>query len=593
MKYLYVLLLVFCINHFSFGVNHVSIDLQNTKHPEYVKVELTDLKLVNDVEVLFFPSTIPGMYEKNDFGKYVKDLCVHYKNGSIKKVKAKNINVFSIPNANKVNKITYKVKRTNADSKFFQSAGNYFVDNTFLLNFHSLVGYLKSTINEPYKVTIIKTEKLFGEGSLDKISNTKTNVDLLNAKNYHELIDSPFLYSVFNETDTLSYNVALGNIKIAIATNSLNISAQYIKEALDPILDVLAKDRLYSDNFEDSYSFLILFSPESMGVGALEHKKSSVYMFRDTLNIKHELQSIVAHELLHIITPLTLKSNVLNSFDYNNPIFSKHLWLYEGVTEYLSLKCLLNANIIDTTYFFKKLINKYNYSKNHAISLTDFSINILKKKYQNNYELIYKKGCLVAFYIDYLIVKNSDGKRGISDLLYYSLSSLSDENGFNENDFFNNLINKFPELEELILNSVIAEGYSPINYYLDELGVNFACSSVKKTGTFWEYDVNNINFRIDKNFIRIKKQGLNDSIGIRNLKIYKINNKPVEHSDLNYFMFPKTGEKATILIKHRGKMKELEIKPYQTIRTYRQEILTFSNPNDKILNKLLLFGLDV
>ena len=41
-----------------------------------------------------------------------------------------------------------------------------------------------------------------------------------------------------------------------------------------------------------------------------------------------------AHEFFHIVTPLSIHSEEIQYFDFNQPKMSEHLWLYEGSTEY-------------------------------------------------------------------------------------------------------------------------------------------------------------------------------------------------------------------------------------------------------------------
>ena len=48
------------------------------------------------------------------------------------------------------------------------------------------------------------------------------------------------------------------------------------------------------------------------------------------------VRDFAAHEFFHIITPLSIHSEEIGNFDYSDPKMSKHLWLYEGVTEYFA-----------------------------------------------------------------------------------------------------------------------------------------------------------------------------------------------------------------------------------------------------------------
>ena len=83
-----------------------------------------------------------------------------------------------------------------------------------------------------------------------------------------------------------------------------------------------------------------------MGGGALEHGNSSFYVlpdFGDT-TFTSMIKRVALHEFMHIFTPLNLHSEQIGNFDYVDPKMSKHLWLYEGVTEYFANLILLQSN---------------------------------------------------------------------------------------------------------------------------------------------------------------------------------------------------------------------------------------------------------
>ena len=57
-----------------------------------------------------------------------------------------------------------------------------------------------------------------------------------------------------------------------------------------------------------------------------------------------QMIDIVSHEFFHIVTPLSVHSEDVHYFDYNAPTFSKHLWMYEGVTEYFATLFQVNQD---------------------------------------------------------------------------------------------------------------------------------------------------------------------------------------------------------------------------------------------------------
>jgi len=472
------------------GTNNVIIDLSKEIYDDKIEVEILDLSFKNDRDTLFFPAVILGMYEENNFGHYIEGVYATYQNGDVKKMKQKKKNLFILKDAKQIKKISYSVISAIQDKTLFAPAATYFDNNgAFLLNFHAIVGYSKSTMNHPYAITIKKHEDLIGVGALEKTNLENLSSDIISAKNYHELIDSPFLYSKYEAQDTTEIQLNKGTVQIAIAPNIYNIDADSIKEVITPILNILENDSLFSTLFEGKYCLLFCFTDEySPYSGALEHNKSSVYYFNDTIDFNYNLKEIVAHEILHILTPLNLRSERIDSFDFINPIFSKHLWLYEGVTEYLAIKANFNANLIDTSQFFRQLRMNYDFGKHADItSLTEFSENILNKKNQDNYGAIYTQGAITAFYLDFLIAKESNGEQGISDLLAYAMKSKSKGGIFNEETFFKDLESKFPIVKYFFENMIISSNTYPFDEYMDELGVSFEQDTVQKKSPYLNY----------------------------------------------------------------------------------------------------------
>ncbi len=83
--------------------------------------------------------------------------------------------------------------------------------------------------------------------------------------------------------------------------------------------------------------------------GAVEHGNSSFYYlpYQGYKNYTSYLSDAVMHEFMHIHTPLNLHSELIGSFNFKVPEMSKHLSLYEGITEYFSSQIKMQGKIID------------------------------------------------------------------------------------------------------------------------------------------------------------------------------------------------------------------------------------------------------
>ncbi|NDC83463.1 hypothetical protein EB093_07390, partial [bacterium] len=96
------------------------------------------------------------------------------------------------------------------------------------------------------------------------------------------------------------------------------------------------------------------------GFGALEHGNSSVYFLPDLGEemLVESVKDVAIHEFMHIITPLNLHSECIGNFNYENPKMSRHLWLYEGVTEYFAGLIQVRSGIISRSNYVNSLLRQ-------------------------------------------------------------------------------------------------------------------------------------------------------------------------------------------------------------------------------------------
>jgi predicted metalloprotease with PDZ domain len=80
----------------------------------------------------------------------------------------------------------------------------------------------------------------------------------------------------------------------------------------------------------------------------------------------------------HIVTPLGIHSKEIQFFDYNNPKMSKHLWMYEGVTEYFANLFQINQGLITEEEFYDRMNGKIDNASrmNDTMPFTEMSANV-------------------------------------------------------------------------------------------------------------------------------------------------------------------------------------------------------------------------
>ncbi|MDH5382106.1 MAG: hypothetical protein OEW75_14715, partial [Cyclobacteriaceae bacterium] len=351
-----LLLLVFfslIVNAFDGGKYVYYLDLTDVVDDK-IKVILKVPELKQNELLFYMPKIVPGTYSIEDYGRLVSNFEAFDKKGRKLEVEKRDINSWIIKKAKKIDIITYWVDDSfdfnfEENEIFWPSGTNIEDGKNFVINTGGFFGYFDGQKNLPFEFNILRPDNFYGSTGLiakGSSSNLVGNLskdylevtedkkfDTFVVDNYDHLIDSPLMYS---EADTTIIKVS--NTEVLIASYSPNkiISSKDIAIVLEEVL--MAQNEYLGGKLPvDKYAFIFYFTDQPVtSYGALEHSYSSLYYIPESniQQLQQTLRDFAAHEFFHIITPLTIHSKEIQSFDFNDPKISKHLWLYEGVTEY-------------------------------------------------------------------------------------------------------------------------------------------------------------------------------------------------------------------------------------------------------------------
>ena len=427
------------------------------------------------------PRVVQGTYSVSDFGKYVDDFkAIDYKGNELPVVKA-DINTWTVSNAANLDKIVYNVNDTFdmevkggiGEEVPFSPAGTNIETTNYVLNLHGFIGYFDTLKKAQYKLdvtapkTMVRTSALQETGTtVSKDGNAMTTSYF--AQRYFDITDNPMFYGAL---DVEEFKV--GDIKIVLSVYSPNKvhSAEKIKAVMQKMM--LAQKAYLGDvNTTPRYDIYLYLSegkPESpKGFGALEHHTSTVVVLPESMPDEALAESMiddVSHEFFHIVTPLSVHSEDVHYFDYDQPTFSKHLWMYEGVTEYFATLFQVNQDLVSEDEFYTKVMGKIKTAStmDDAMSFTVMSENILDQPYAPQYSNVYSKGALIGMCLDIILREESNGNRGILSLM----KELSLKYGKNKPFEDDNLIAEitamtYPSIGEFLNTHVVGE--TPINY---------------------------------------------------------------------------------------------------------------------------------
>jgi predicted metalloprotease with PDZ domain len=466
------LLLLSC---FVYSVNaqdtlRYSIDLNRLQHDRLT----VEVQLPAGAKEYCFPKIVPGTYAIYDFGRYISNLQAFDTNGNSVKVKQKDINSFLIEHASR---LSYEVDDTwdspEIDGKYiFEPAGtNFQADTLFALNTHALLGYVKGAEKMPVSLQLKTPEGMLASSAIE----AKKGIYV--ADSYQSLTDAPILVA---HPDTATLKVGDAAILISVFSPNQVIKAAQIAEK---ILPLLKSQQAYLGGTlpVKNYAFLVVMSThlKNGSYGALEHAKSSFYYLPEynISTMASTIRDVSAHEFFHILTPLNFHSEEIGNFDFQKPKMSRHLWLYEGLTEYAAHHTQLQSGLITLDQFMEEMTEKANRAiddYNNKLGFTKLSLGALDV-YKEEYGNVYQKGALIGFCLDLLLRKETNGAYGTQQMMRDLAVQYGPTKSFPDEALFEIIekTTKVPAVKEFFARYVNKGWKLPLEDLVTSIGLEF------------------------------------------------------------------------------------------------------------------------
>ena len=567
----------------------VEINL-NTVIDDKVEVVINPKKIKEETITYHIPAIVPGTYMMSNYGKFISDFKAFDYDGNEMSVEKLDANSWQINNAKKMDKLSYWVDDTfdtEQDHNIYVMAGtNIEEGKNFLLNLPGFVGYFREKKETPYLITVTHPSNLYETSSLinNNISKKDNTKDFFTAARYDEISDNPIMYAPLNN---VSFNV--DGIQVTLAVYSPN----NVHKAADMEADLkkmVQAQSTFLKGFKTTKEYnilLYLFDSEihKFSVfGALEHLSSTTVIYPESYSKKQlangMINGTISHEFFHIVSPLSVHSEEIHSFDFNEPNMSMHLWMYEGVTEYFANLFQVNQGLISEQEFVNKINEKINASSNFddTMPFTKMSKNILEPAFAKNYGNVYQKGALIGMCIDIILREESKGLYGIRNLM----KDLSEKYGalrpFKDNEIIEEIVRMtYPSVGDFFTNHVI--GPTPIDYFL----------YFEKTGIYKSSALTEVSYFIDSQnqpFISVNKErklfftkrtnsGLT-ALGIKENDLLKsVNGEVISLQNVNQIIGQsfqwKPGDELSFEIERNGKL--IQLKGKAVIPKFEQKVL--------------------
>jgi len=461
------------------------VNLNDMEANEFiVKANLPELSEADSI--YNFVAYAPGAHQALNFGRFVKSFNAYDTDGKPVQLERKSTNEWKLFNPGNIANIEYVIDdsydKEAEGTIILPMSGTSFEKDFITINTFGVIGYFENHKSDPVELNLI-----YNYDWISGCALPSTDGHLFKAESFYQLYDSPILLGNLSKATR-----QIGDIKVDVYTYSSldEINSEKIMDMAEPILNSAYKFITFAP--VDRYVFLMTLLPreemaEFMGGGALEHSYSSLYTLPAIPQFLPALPGVMAHEFMHILTPLHLRSEIIANFDYTKPTTTdKHLWLYEGVTEWVAQIMQLRGGVIDLNQFGNIMSQKITTSQ--ALE-NDWSLVKLSKDWSspdagNRYIDIYHGGALTAACLDIELLKLTNGEKGLREAYLGMIEKYGKEHPFDNDTFIDDFVNStHPKIKDFFDKYILDNQPLDYQYYFGLVGYNYYPVRVSKDST--------------------------------------------------------------------------------------------------------------
>lgn len=366
------------------------------------------------------------------------------------------------------------------------------------------------------------------------------------------------------------------------------------------------------------YPRYVFFNLLTEGGGGLEHRSSSTLLSSRWRTRTREgyldWLGLVSHELFHAWNGKRLRPAELGPFDFEREVYTRGLWVVEGITSYYGDLMVHRAGFSTRKEYLKNLsraIETLQTTPGRLVQpLDEASFDAWIKFYRRDENSVnsavsyYTKGEVVAFLLDARIRRATDGRRSLDDAMRLAYQRYSGERGFREEELHRVLdeVAGIPlgDWLKLSLESTRELDYSEA---LDWYGLRFTESQEKKEkegeteelpAAWLGVDVESQGGRLMVTVVRrgtpAYEAGVNVGDEILAIGDHRVLAEGLENRLKSY----RPGEKASLLVSRRDRLTRLPItfgeKPKPR---WKLEPLPTATPEQKARLEAWLMGAEV
>lgn len=482
--YLAVLLTVLALHAHPQDLYSYSVDLTHLED-DRLHVELVVPQDIGDSATFCLPRIVPGIYGAMDHGRLIEKITAFDHVGDTINVERIDTNCWRIDG--RAARLIYSVDDgweefdqhvkdiEPGDPGYYRSSEGTFKDSVFVINHNAVFGYFRGHEDRAFRISVHLPEGTYAATGLDR--NKMNDRTIFIATDYRSLVDAPMLIA---PPDTAHIPLRDIDVLVAVHSTSGRPMAHAIAEHIRPLLQD-QRDYLGGSLPVDRYTFLLYHHPEtrpdSWSGDGLEHSASTLILLHsptDPEAIKRQVYNIASHEFFHTILPLSVHSEEIANYDFQRPEMSRHLWLYEGMTEYFAMHMPVKQGRIPMENFLDRIAEKIQRMQTFTdtIALTELSLQAMER--QDQYYNFYLKGTLFCMGLDIALRKGSNGEKGVVWLVNELRQQFGPERPFRDEELFA-VIERitWPAIGEMLREHLDRPGPLPLEEWFAKAGLEF------------------------------------------------------------------------------------------------------------------------
>lgn len=261
------------------------------------------------------------------------------------------------------------------------------------------------------------------------------------APDYDVFVDAP---AFLGKMKVLEFTTAAGvRHRLVFSKPDVALTENQVLQDIQDIVET--GTRVFGKAPYRDYTFLFKVQPVT-GSGGLEHLNSTrITVGENDFTNQTSYQRflfVVAHEFFHLWNVKRIRPKVLGPFDYTQEVYTKDLWISEGITSYYANLLLARSGILTEQEYLDKIsaeVNTFQQQPGRSLmSAEEASWNtwLRSDNSAENSISYYTKGELVGLLLDLEIRSRTKGQKSLDDVMRYLMSTYADKGvGFPEGGF--------------------------------------------------------------------------------------------------------------------------------------------------------------